>query len=233
MENTTSSTEVKPLAPNALRRDVVAHLLASIFQGALPAGTRLIIRKLAAQLGISATPIREALVELEAIGVVQFIHNRGAIVKPFGPQQLREVYHLRRILEAEAARCACGRIAPRDLVSLQNEMTQLSASGDQSPEWSQKVMATDRRLHELIAACCGDARLADEIGRYNTLMQSIREIVGNRRHAHQRALEEHMPIVEALLNIDAEKAAAATGLHVESTLKSVEAVMFQDGQRLR
>ena len=51
-------------------------------------------------MGISATPIREALVELESIGVVQFVHNRGTIVKPFGPQQLREIYHLRRVLEA-------------------------------------------------------------------------------------------------------------------------------------
>lgn len=195
----------------------------------MPAGTRLVIRKLATQFGISATPIREALVELEAIGIVQFAHNRGAVVRPFGRQQLREIYHLRRILEAEAARCACGRIPPESLASLHHDVKQLlDAGGDESPEWSRRAMATDQRLHELIAAHCGNARLVDEISRYNTLMQTIREIVGNRRHAQQRALSDYMLMVDALLAIDAEKAAAATARHIDATLKAVEAVMFHE-----
>jgi DNA-binding GntR family transcriptional regulator len=108
---------IGPVARNALRHDVVVRLLKHIFQGALPDGTQLIIRKLAVQMGISATPIREALVELESIGVVQFVHNRGAIVKP-SSSAAREIYHLRRILESEAARCACGHIDPKDLQDL-------------------------------------------------------------------------------------------------------------------
>jgi DNA-binding GntR family transcriptional regulator len=206
---------------------VVVRILDSIFQGKLPAGTRLIVRKLAVQTGISATPVREALVELESVGVVQFIHNRGAIVKPFGPQQLREIYHLRRILEAEAARCACGNISPQELQDLKRQMRQLlDAEREGSPAWSEQVMAMDQRLHELTANRCGDVRLANEISRYNSLVQSIREIVGAKRHVQQTALEEHLPIIDALLVLDADGAAAAMSRHINSTAESVVAIMF-------
>lgn len=217
-----------PLTSNALRHDVVVRLMASIFQGTLPAGTRLIIRKMAEQMGVSATPIREALVELEGIGLVQFSHNRGAVVKPFGSQQLRNIYHLRRVIESEAARCACGRIPRNNLESLGHEMRQLLDADTETSEWSQKAMVTDRKLHDLTARYCGNVRLADEINRYNTLMQTIREIVGNRRHAQQTALKEHVPIIDGLLAGDPERAADAMARHVNGTLKSVEAVMFQE-----
>jgi DNA-binding GntR family transcriptional regulator len=219
--------QIGSVARNALRHDVVVQLLEHIFQGVLPTGTQLVIRKLAVQMGISATPIREALVELESIGVVQFAHNRGAIVKPFGPQQLREIYHLRRILESEAARCACGHIPPQDLQDLKRNMRKLlEAKGEESAAWSEQAMALDRRLHQLIVFHCGDTRLADEVGRYNSLVQTIREIVGNRRHVQQCALEEHLPIIDALLVLDAEGAAAAMERHINNTAESVVTVMF-------
>jgi DNA-binding GntR family transcriptional regulator len=228
MEVVGTLEHVGSISRGALRHDVVVRLLESIFQGGLPPGTRLVIRKLAQQIGISATPIREALVELESIGVVQFAHNRGAVVKPFGPQQLREIFHLRCILEAEAARCACGHIAPQDLQDLKRGLRQLlEAERDGSPAWSEQAMAIDRRLHELTAAHCGDARLADEIRRYNSLVQTIREIVGNQRHVQQRALEQHLPIVDALLVLDGDQTAAAMARHINSTAESVVGIMFQ------
>jgi DNA-binding GntR family transcriptional regulator len=228
MDPKSQIAELGPLPRNALRHDVVVRLMASIFQGTLPADTRLIIRKMAEQMGVSATPIREALVELESLGIVQFSHHRGAVVKPFGRQELRDIYHVRRILDAEAARCACGRIPHEELQTLRDEMCQLlGAVGGESPEWSRKAMATDQRFHELITTYCNNPRLSDEVKRYNSLMQTMREIVGNRRRAQQRALEEHMPIVDAILAGDADEAAAAMARHVDGAMESVETVMFQ------
>lgn len=216
---------VPSLTRNALRHDVVVQLMASIFQGTLPAGTRLIIRKLAEQMGISATPIREALVELEAIGVVRFVHNRGSVVKPFGPQQIREIYHLRRILESEAARCSCGQIDPLDLERLELGIRRLLDCRDEdNRQWSEEAMTLDRELHSLIITHCGDARLADELRRYDGLVQTIREIVGNQRQVQQRALEEHLPIIKALLDGDAERAAETMSRHVDST--AAVSIMF-------
>jgi DNA-binding GntR family transcriptional regulator len=229
MESVATSSSLRPLMRNALRRDVVVHLMKSVFGGTVSPGTRLIIRKLADQLGVSATPIREALVELEGIGIVQFVHNCGAVVKEFGPQELRDIYHLRRILETEATRCACGQIPSDELETLHATMRRLiDARADERGDWSQQAMAADLKLHDLVALHCGNARLADEIGRYNTLMQTMREIVGNRRQAQAKALEDHVPIVDALLASDAEAAATAMARHINDTLSAVESLMFSD-----
>lgn len=228
MMQTIGPTPLNPLARNALRHDVVVCILASIFQGTLPADTRLIIRKLAEQMGISATPIREALVELESIGVVQFTHNRGAVVKPFGPQQIRDIYHLRRILESEAARCACGQIDRKELEQLAGAIQKLLASEHaDSEQWGQEVMASDRETHALIARHCGNARLADEVRRYDSLVQTIREIVGNQQQMLHHSLEDHLRIIETLLASDAERAAAAVSRHINNSAEAVLTIMFR------
>lgn len=218
--------DVGSLSRGALRHDVVLRLLEAIFHGRLPAGTRLVAQKLAARFGISPTPIREALVELEAVGIVQFVHNRGAVVKPFGPDQLREIYHLRRILETEATRCANGHVDSESLQTLKREMTELLHEDD-GRDWSKRAMAADRQLHELIANSCGNSRLTDEIHRYSTLMQTTREIVGNTRQVQEQALLEHLPILDALLAEEAELAASEMARHIDSTAGSVAAIMFQ------
>lgn len=209
----------------ALRHQVVRRLLDAIFVGDLPSGTRLIVMKLAAQFGLSSTPVREALVELEAVGIVCFEHNRGAIVKPFGPGELREIYQLRRILEVEATRTACGRIDRRELESLREEMKKLLRAR-RDRQWVEREMATDRRLHELITSSCGSARLAQEIHRYDNLVQSLRDVVGRERRAQLQALEEHLATIDALRVGDAEAAAAAMAKHIERAADSVAKVLF-------
>jgi DNA-binding GntR family transcriptional regulator len=225
METTATLDPISPAARGALRHQVLRGLLREIFQGGLPAGTRLMVMKLAQRFGTSSTPVREALVELEAIGVVEFVHNRGAVVAPFGPDALGEIYCLRRILETEAARSASGRVDAGTLGSLQREMVGLLAESD-GPDWSQRASGADLRLHRLIATGCENARLAKEIRRYDTLVQTIREIIGNNRQAQQRALTEHLAIIAALQIGDATAAAAAMARHVQSSAQVAEAAMF-------
>lgn len=220
-------TIIDPLTQSALRRDLVARLMRSIFQGELPAGTKLVAQKLAQRFGVSPTPVREALLELESAGMVQFIHNRGAVVKPVGPQEIQEIYHVRRVLEAEATRCACGRIPLEALRGLDQDLKQLLNDLERgTSSWSERAMETDRRLHELIISSSGNRRLADEIRRYYALIESLRVAVGNERQAQLRAVHEHLALTEALLGVRVEEAAAAMERHIHSTARSVVAVMF-------
>jgi DNA-binding GntR family transcriptional regulator len=81
-----------------LRGQLVTRVLRSIFSGEVRGGDRLVEEELAAAYGVSRTPIREALGELAAIGMIHLKPNHGAVVRPFGPEQLIEIYHVRRIL---------------------------------------------------------------------------------------------------------------------------------------
>jgi DNA-binding GntR family transcriptional regulator len=213
------------LSHGALRHQVVQRLLNAIFLGDLPSGTRLIVMKLAAHFGLSSTPVREALVELEAVGIIHFEHNRGAVVKPFGPGQLREIYQMRRILEAEAARTACGNIDKSALKNMRREMQQLlEARHDR--HWAEQEMDTDRQLHSLIASSCGSERLAQEIHRYDTLVQTLRDVIGRERRAQESALAEHIAIIGTLLTDDSEAASAAMARHIDQAAESISAVLF-------
>ena len=220
------STQLGSLARGALRHDVARRLLGAIFSGEMPAGTRLVIQRLAEQFQISSTPIREALVELESIGIVEFLHNKGALVKPFGIKELHEIYHLRRVLETEATLLACGKIPLAQLQALSDAMQDLHEKGSVNAQWSQQEMATDRSLHALIAANSGSSRLANEIRRYEILVQAGRSIVGNERFAQQQALFEHRTIIDCLLKGNRQEAAAAMATHINNTAEIVASLML-------
>ena len=224
--------EQQPLAHGALRHELAKRLLVEIFQGDLPAGSRLIILNLAERFRLSSTPVREALLELEANGMVQFAHNRGAMVKPFGPDQLREIYHLRRILETEAARLACRSIDRQQLVELREQLRSLAAQPHGS-KWLEREMLADRKLHAMISEHCGNTRLREDIDRYDTLVQALRDVVGNRRRAIAEAVKEHTAIVEAMLDGDAEAAARAMTIHIDRAAQWAEAAMFGKNSRDR
>jgi DNA-binding GntR family transcriptional regulator len=217
--------EVQPLSRGALRHELAKRLLVEIFQDKMPAGTRLIILNLAERFRLSSTPVREALLELEANGMVEFVHNRGAIVKPFGADQLREIFHLRRILEAEAARLACDRIDRPRLVELREQLASL-AGQPRGGKWLQREMLADRSLHAVICENCGNTRLMQDIDRYDTLVQALRDVVGNRRRAVDEAVREHAAIVDAMLDGDGEAAARAMAIHIDRAAQWAEAAMF-------
>lgn len=225
MTASTTNSIQEPLSRGAFRHEVVNRLLSEIFQGKIPPGQRLRVMKLAEQLGISSTPIRESLVELESIGVIEFIHNRGAVVKPWGAQQLREIYQLRRILESEAARAACGHVPPAVLDDLRKEVLDLMEN-ERAKNWSVREMAADNRLHGMISSCCGSARLAEEIGRYEILVQAVREIIGSDRTAQQRASREHLAILEAMAANQPDRAAAAMADHIANSEQAAASAMF-------
>ena len=210
----------------AIRHEVVRRFLREIFRKNLPAGTRLITQKLSKQMGVSATPLREALVELEGIGMVTIHHNRGAVVAEFGPAELRGIYQVRRVLESEAALSACGRIDRAVLDAFREEMSELASRRSKSAAWLNAVMASDARFHSTLAAACDSPRLAKEIKRYSLLMQTISEAIGSDYHSKEDGLREHIEIIDALLAEDPQRTARAMARHIDATANRALAVMF-------
>ena len=205
---------------------VVKSILRSIFTGEFRGGDRLVEEELALSIGVSRTPIREALGELAGIRMIELKPNHGAIVLPFGPRQIRELYHVRRVLEAEAARLAASRVDLDELNPLKLEHEDLLHADPRPVDWSARILVLDQRLHELIARSSGMPRLSEEIDRYRALIESIREAVGNIAHAQDVALVEHLRIIDRLLARDADGAAEAMNRHITRGTEAAVTALF-------
>lgn len=212
------------IGPHGLRRKaLVEDLLREVVQGRLRPGQHLVTRELADRFGVSHTPIREALIALAGIGVVDLLPNRGAIVRRVSPEEVREICQVRRALECEAVRGACGRIDPAELRVLHEAFRgMLARTSPFTTDVIAEARAADSRLHDLIASSSGNAFLAKEIGRLKILFRAFRDVSWEReedRKEYQRLAEEareHLAIVDALLAIDRAAAVRAMSRHILS-----------------
>lgn len=213
MENTPSQAKV-------LKEDIIRSLLLEMFRGELRSGDRLVETALAKRFNVSRTPVREALMVLSAIGLVELRPNCGAVMRTFGLEQIREIYDVREILEGEACRRACGRIAPAELQEMKLEFERLASEPRHDRQWSYEEWVVDSRLHETIVRHSGNNRLAEEVATYGTLIQIVRETVGNARRMQEQAIGEHLDILDALLRNRPDSAADAMRRHIRSAARA-------------
>jgi DNA-binding GntR family transcriptional regulator len=209
------------------RSAIVESLLADVFAGRLHAGQHLVTQDLAERFGVSHTPIREALIALAASGIIDLLPNRGAIVREVTAKEVREVCQVRRVLECEAVRCACGRIDLQTLEKLAADLKQLAEDrpDHSDPKYIERARAVDSRLHDTIAASCGNEFLARELARLKTLFRALRDVswaYARSRNDYRRLAgeaREHLAIVEPLLAGDGKAAARAMSAHIRSGVK--------------
>jgi len=205
------------------RQTIVASLLTDVFHGRLRAGQHLVTRELASRFGVSHTPIREALIALEGIGIINLMPNRGAVVRRVGPREVREVCQVRRALECEAVRLACGRVDPIELASLTDGFRrQRMLTPSERAGFVEQARVLDNQLHDLIAASCGNAFLANELSRLKILFRAFRDVSWEHdgaRNDNGRVIEEpheHLAIVEALASGDGRAASRAMSRHINA-----------------
>jgi DNA-binding GntR family transcriptional regulator len=205
------------------RQTIVESILAEVCQGRLRAGAHLVTRELADRFGVSHTPIREALIALAGIGILDLLPNRGAVVRKVSADEVREICEVRCVLECEATRCACGQIRLGELHDLAGDLRRLQALKPKAGNgFIDQARAVDNRLHDLIAASCGNRFLAQELSRLKVLFRAFRDVSWEQEEArndfHRLAEEahEHLAIVEGLLDSDADTAAEAMAHHIRT-----------------
>src|SRR5262245_1808705 len=207
------------------RQAIVQSLLADVFQGRLQAGQRLVTQDLALRFGVSHTPIREALIALAGIGIIDLLPNRGALVRAVTPREVREVCQVRRVLECQATRNACGRTDLAQLAAIAADLRRLIERPAPSiTAFIAEARRVDTRLHDLIAYSCGNVFLAKELGRLKILFRAFRDVSYTQHEArndYRRLADEareHLAIVEALQAHDTRGAARAMARHIRSGL---------------
>lgn len=205
------------------RKTIVESVLTEVFQGRILAGQRLVTQELADRFGVSHTPVREALITLAGIGVVDLQPNRGAVVRRVSTREVREVCLVRRALECEATRTACGRIQRSELEELAEELKALTSRT--GARFIAKARQLDSRLHDLIANSCNNSFLANELNRLKTLFRAYRDVSwehDNVRQDFHRLTEEaheHLAIVDALLSENPREASRAMSRHIRSGIR--------------
>ena len=207
-----------PLAnsPAAGKARVVRGVMHDLLKGRWSGGDRLTEVEAAARFHVSRTPVREALLELASMGIVELRRNCGAIFLPFGEDELRDLYAVRSLLEAEAARLAATRMNESMIERLKSAFEKLRREQHADRHWK-----LDREFHAAIADACGNARLAGEIARYRDLVQTTREVVGsNLDDIHTTSLAEHFRILHCLKQRNPGSSAEAMKQHLSHAAES-------------
>lgn len=196
-----------------LSEQVYESLVEMIVRGKLVPGQPVSEVELARALSVSRTPIHEAVKQLVKDGLVVQAANRRPVVVSFGPDDVRDVYEMRRILESEAAAKAADRLDRPTLQRLDAALKEFRKSKPTASSISVWVKLDDE-FHSAIAGAAGSPRLAADIVRYRLMNR-----VFNRSHTDagvlQQAAEEHQAILDALRKRDADAARRAMCEHLE------------------
>jgi len=201
-----------PLPRTSLSQQIRDQLLNRIIHGELTPGSRLIELKIAAEFSTSQAPVREALRELEAMGVVETLPNKGARVRTITNQELSELYDVRAQLESYAAQLTAERGVPVKS-KLQEAVRAMKRAARESD--SSAFAHHNSRFHRIILESSGNKVLLEVWETLNVQTRTITNVTRSRRNLTELA-ESHLPIIDAITSGNPDKANKVAKQHVLS-----------------
>lgn len=207
---------VKAVRPTAsVNQQVLGALRTAVITGELAPGTLHSVQVLATQLGVSRTPVREALIKLAQQGMVRFERNRGVRILQTSLHDLEEVFALRLLLEVPATRRAVDLlddVGRRELRRMFTAMQKAAAADDEFRMWEH-----DRRFHRVLLAASGNSRLAEYVdGMRDMVLRRGVSTAGSSRSLDD-IVAEHAAVLERVEAGDAFGAASAMRAHILHT----------------
>lgn len=217
--------ERKPLVPikldsyKPLRELVFESIREAIIGGQLPPGERLMEIQLAEEMGVSRTPVREAIRKLELEGLVVMIPRKGAYVSGLSMKDISEVFEIRGALEGLAAELASERITEEELENLERHLVRIAEGIEKGDITS--VVEIDTDFHAMLYTACRNQRLGQIINNLREQIQRFRQTSLSYPGRMRLALEEHRRIVEAISARDPELARRLASEHIENAENSL------------
>jgi len=204
-----------PIARRSLHEQVVGRVRDLIIEGALTPGTRIHEGQLCAKLGVSRTPLREALKFLASEGLIELVASRGAIVRRFDAKDVRDMLDVLGVLEAFAARLAC-RVATdaqiAEVRAIHDRMVDRYAVRDRL-----EYFKLNQQIHSAFLRLSGNATLEEAHASIQSRMKRIRYIGNEEPPKWAAALQEHEEMIRRLEARDGEGLAAVVVRHLENT----------------
>jgi DNA-binding GntR family transcriptional regulator len=193
---------------------VAARLIrGAILDGRLEPNAPLREEELGRQLGISRTPVREALVILQGEGLVDMAANRGAFVRSYGVDDLEEMYNLRAVLEGYAARCAAEQITPEEIAALSDSCDRFHALSERD-EVLPELVDENVTFHSIIIGASRSDRLAVMIEQVTALPLIYKSYMAYSIDNRHQVEADHRAVMEALRDGDGRQAGELMERHV-------------------
>lgn len=215
----TQGMEVR-IERQSLHDAILNRLRDMIIEGHLPPGSRLNEGQIGAQLGVSRTPLREAIKFLASEGLVELVPTRGAVVKKFGAKEVLDMIEVLRMLEQHAGARAC-EIASDEAIAeiraLHDEMLACYRRQDRLAYYK-----LNQAIHTGIVALADNGSLSEVHARLQTRLKRIRFVGHEGPEKWANAVAEHEEMIAALEARDADRLAAILGKHLTQAWERVK-----------
>lgn len=213
---------------NSLSYRVFEQLEEGILNGSILPGENLIELKLSAELGVSRTPVREAIRMLEQKGLVRLVPNKGAVVLGVDSKDLLDVYTIRSYIEGLASRWAAENITEarrkelREIVDLQ-EFYHLKS-------YQEQISEMDSRFHETIFSYCDSRTLQHMLRDLHHMIQRYRRQSIAETGRTEKAIAEHRLILEAICGGDGDEAERLTVIHINNAKENLVKLLAKENK---
>ena len=215
--------------PRTAQSSVTEHLRRLVLRGGFPPGTRFPQSEIAAQLGVSTTPVREALRQLVTEGLLDGDPRRGVTIHQVTPEELRDLYDMRMVLEPLAMAAAISNVTESQAAQLQGLVDRMDREAD-ATRWAELNTA----FHKLLAEVSMRPLLSSHLAQLRDL--STLYIVEGLRALPERlhgANAEHAAIADAVRTHDIERAMDVERIHLQHTLDLGLALLASLGSEAR
>lgn len=202
-----------------LREIVFETLREAIIQGRLRPGERMMEIQLAEEMGVSRTPVREAIRKLELEGFVVMVPRKGAYVAGISVKDIVDVFEVRAALEALAAGLAAERITGEEMEELERSLVQINEVS--SRDSIDDIVALDSSFHDIIYRSSRNERLIQIVTHLQEQIHRFRTASLSQPGRTKWALDEHKKIVEAISDRNVELAQSLAREHIESAEQSM------------
>ena len=203
----------------SLSGKVFTSLKNSILAGEFENGAELREIVLAKKLGVSRTPVREALRQLEQEGLVEIYPNRGAHVKGITYKDVEDIFRIRARLEGLCAEMAVTSITEEQLNKL--EETILLSKFYEEKKDMEHLLAMDSQFHEILFESCGSKILEHQLKDYHQYVQKARLRSLERQERAKKSTQEHEEILLAIMEKDAKKADELATRHILNAIANI------------
>lgn len=201
---------------------IYAAIKEQIMDGRFAPGSRITEQNIAAQFNTSRTPVREAMRQLVADGFALFKPNSGTVVRQWTPEEVRQVFDMRVLIESEIAGHAARNVTDEEIAELVSLQDQIESRGvDTSAENTLRIGPINREFHRVIAQASHHERLVSMLA--NTIAIPIVQRTFMRYCAERlaRSFSHHRELIEALAARDSAWATSVMSSHIHSAKQTL------------